>query len=74
MQTDHDETTFADVTDRDLVQKLANEYDRSDTEVARILHEEVQRLADVARISTYVGVIAARRTRNRLRDDASRAQ
>lgn len=60
---------FEAKVDRALVRSLAEEYDRPETEVERLLQEELGRITAGARINTFVTVLAASSVRLRLREE-----
>jgi hypothetical protein len=57
--------------DPTLVRALARECGQPETEVERVLREELGRLSAGARIKNYVTVLATSRVRTRLREDRS---
>jgi hypothetical protein len=53
--------------DRTATEALAKETDTSVEEVQKLLDEEIEELANDAKITTYLGVLANRRVKMRLR-------
>ncbi|MEZ5498053.1 MAG: DUF3562 domain-containing protein [Steroidobacteraceae bacterium] len=67
---DNNNETEPSASTNELVARIAGQTGIDASEVARRYNDELNALMSEARIKSFVGIIAARRTREQLRDGA----